>query len=140
MTENQLKETERETKKRSMTSRFSIEAADMFTLLSAKDWSDKKPKLNLFTEKLTKDKDAMKALNLIASCTREWKGIVSKKGLTQFFTTGYAALEVSIQPSPKSRGSRLRSPSLSNKVYDLSLATHKSTKTQSRTLLGTNTI
>jgi hypothetical protein len=98
MTENQLKETERETKKRSMTSRLSIEASDMFTLLSAKDWSDKKPKINLFTEKLTEDKDAMKALNLIASCTREWKGVVSEKGLTQFFTTGYAALDVSIQP------------------------------------------
>ncbi len=40
----------------------------------------------------------MKALNLIASCTREWKGVVSEKGLTQFFTTGYAALDVSIQP------------------------------------------
>jgi hypothetical protein len=77
-----------------MTSRLSIEASDMFTLLSAKDWSDKKPKINLFTE----DKDAMKALNLIASCTREWKGVVSEKGLTQFFTTGYAALDVSIQP------------------------------------------
>ena len=98
MTENQLKETERETKKRSMTSRLSIEASDMFTLLSAKDWSDKKPKINLFTEKLTEDKDAMKALNLIAFCTREWKGVVSEKGLTQFFTTGYAALDVSIQP------------------------------------------
>jgi hypothetical protein len=98
MTEHQLKETERETKKRSMTSRLSIEASDMFTLLSAKDWSDKKPKINLFTEKLTEDKDAMKALNLIASCTREWKGVVSEKGLTQFFTTGYAALDVSIQP------------------------------------------
>jgi hypothetical protein len=98
MTENQLKETEREAKKRSMTSRLSIEAADMFTLLSAKDWKDKKPKMNLFTEKLTEDKDAMKALNLIASCTREWKGVVSEKGLTQFFTTGYAALDVSIQP------------------------------------------
>jgi hypothetical protein len=72
MTENQLKETEREAKKRSMTSRLSIEAADMFTLLSAKDWKDKTPKVNLFTEKLTKDKDAMKALNLIASCTRKW--------------------------------------------------------------------
>jgi hypothetical protein len=98
MTENQLKETEREAKKRSMTSRLSIEAVDMFTLLSAKDWKDKKPKVNLFTDKLTEDKDAMKALNLIASCTREWKGVVSEKGLTQFFTTGYAALDVSIQP------------------------------------------
>ena len=62
MTENQLKETERETKKRSMTSRLSIEASDMFTLLSTKDWSAKNPKMNLFTEKLTKDKDAIKAL------------------------------------------------------------------------------
>jgi hypothetical protein len=98
MTENQVKETERETKKRSMTSHLSIEAVGMFTLLSAKDWSDEKPKINLFTEKLTEDKDAMKALNLISSCTREWKGIVSEKGLTQFFTMGYAALDVSIQP------------------------------------------
>jgi hypothetical protein len=49
MTEHQLKETERETKKRSMTSRLSIEAADMFTLLSTKNWSDKSPKINLFT-------------------------------------------------------------------------------------------
>jgi hypothetical protein len=79
MTENQLKETERETKKRSMTSRLSIEAVDMFTLLSAEDWSDKKPKINLFTDKMTEDKDAIKALNLIASCTREWKGVVSEK-------------------------------------------------------------
>jgi hypothetical protein len=81
-----------------MTSRLSIEAADMFTLLSVKYWSDKKPKINVFTEKLTEDKDAMKALNLTASCTKEWKGVVSEKGLTQFFTTGYAALDVSIQP------------------------------------------
>jgi hypothetical protein len=37
MTENQLKETERKAKKRFMNSRISIEADDMFTLLSAKD-------------------------------------------------------------------------------------------------------
>jgi hypothetical protein len=38
--------------------------------------------VNLFTEKLTEDKDTMvKALNLIASCTREWKEVVSEKGL-----------------------------------------------------------
>jgi hypothetical protein len=43
-TEHQLKETQRETKKRYMTSCLSIEAANMFTLLSTKDWSNKTPK------------------------------------------------------------------------------------------------
>jgi hypothetical protein len=49
--------------------------------------------VDIFTEKLTEDKDAMKALNLIASCTR-----VSGKGLAQLFTTGYSALAINIQP------------------------------------------
>jgi hypothetical protein len=148
MTENQLKETERKTKKRSMTSCLSIEAANMCTLLSVKDWSDKKSKMNLFTEKLIKDKDAKgEALNLIASCTTEWKGVVSKKGLAQFFTTGYAALDVSIHSQAASQfscsssalqESRPRPPSPS-KEYDPSLPTPKSMKMQCNTLLGTNT-
>jgi hypothetical protein len=69
-----------------------------YTLLSVKGWRDKKSKVYLLMEKLTiKDKDAMKALNLITSWTRESnKGIVSKRGLIQFFTTGYAALDMNI--------------------------------------------
>jgi endoglucanase Acf2 len=84
MTKNQVKETQREAKKISMVPHLSINKANMFTLLSVKDWKDEKTKMILFMEKLTKAKDAMKALNLMASCTREWKGVMSRKGLTHF--------------------------------------------------------
>jgi hypothetical protein len=79
-----------------MTLRLSIKAADLSTILSAGDWKVKKPKMNTSTEKLTADKDAMKALNLIASCTREWKGVISEKGPTQLFVMGYSVLDRNI--------------------------------------------
>jgi hypothetical protein len=77
--------------------RLSIKAADLSTILSVGDWKVKKPKMDTFTEKLTADKDAMKALNLFASCTREWKGVISEKGPTQFFVMGYSVLDRNIR-------------------------------------------
>jgi hypothetical protein len=98
MTDSTLKSIEREDLKKSMLSRLSGEAADLFILLSAKDWNDDRPRIHSFARQLLADKDMMKAVNLVTSETRAWRGSVSSRGLTQFLSTGYAATDVNIQP------------------------------------------
>jgi hypothetical protein len=98
MTDSTLKNIEREDLKKSMLSRLSGEAADLFILLSAKDWHDTKPRIHSFARQILADKDMMKAVNLVTSETRSWRGSVSSRGLAQFLSIGYAATDVNIQP------------------------------------------
>jgi hypothetical protein len=98
MTESTLKSIEREDLKKSMLSRLSGEAADLFFLLSAKDWNEDRSRIHSFTRQLLANKDMMKAVNLVTSETQAWRGSVSSRGLTQFLSTGYAATDVNIQP------------------------------------------
>jgi hypothetical protein len=71
---------------------------ELFTLLSAKDWSDYKPELSEFAKQLLADRDPFKAMNLITSETRAWRGTVGRRGITQFFCMGYAATDIETQP------------------------------------------
>ena len=98
MTDSTLKTIEREDTKKSMLSRLSGEAADLFILLSAKDWNDARPRIHTFARQILADKDMMKAVNLVTSETRSWRGSVSSRGLAQFLSTGYAATDVNVQP------------------------------------------
>jgi hypothetical protein len=75
MTDSTLKSIEREDLEKSMLSRLSGEAADLFILLSAKDWNDGRPRIHSFARKLLADKDMMKAVNLVTSETREMERI-----------------------------------------------------------------
>jgi hypothetical protein len=95
----QLDSLKKEERKKSMLSRLSPEAEQLFTLLSAKDWTDSSPQLNTFSEKLLADKDPTKALNIVHSVTRNWKGRVCEKGLIQFFSSGYMATDIHLKPS-----------------------------------------
>ena len=98
MTELALRSAKREEHKTSMISRLSSEQSELFTLLSAKDWRDYKPELSGFAKQLLADRDPFKAMNLITSETRGWRGTVGRRGITQFFCMGYAATDIETQP------------------------------------------
>jgi hypothetical protein len=95
----QLESLTKEDRKKSMLSRLSPETEGLFTLLAAHDWNDASPKLNVFAEKLLSDKDPTKALNVVHSATRNWKGRVCECGILQFFSTGYMANNIHARPS-----------------------------------------
>jgi hypothetical protein len=82
MTESTLKSIERENIKKSMLSRLSGEAADLFILLSAKTWNDPLPRIHTFTRQLIANKDMMKASNLAAGHVRDkiLEGVSQQQG------------------------------------------------------------
>jgi hypothetical protein len=98
MTRYQKKAFERDAKKKSMLSRLSKQQAQLFTLLSARDWHDHRPKINPSTEGLLEDRDPEKAWNLVQDWTRHWSGQVSKGGLINFLSSGFEAHDVDEQP------------------------------------------
>jgi hypothetical protein len=59
---------------------------------------DDHPRLSAFASQLLSDKDPWKAHSLITSETRSWRGMVCKRGITQFFCMGYAAVDISVRP------------------------------------------
>jgi hypothetical protein len=64
---------------------------DLFTLLAAKDWYDTRPQLNRATERLLASRAPEKQWNLIEDWSRKWPGLVSKQGVVQFLSSGYAS-------------------------------------------------
>jgi hypothetical protein len=98
MAAHALRSSQREEHKTSMISRLSSEQSALFTLLSARDWRDYKPELSEFAKQLLADRDPFKAMNLITSETRSWRGTVGRRGITQFFCMGYAATDIKTQP------------------------------------------
>jgi hypothetical protein len=98
MTRYQKKAYEREATKKSMLSRLSKQQAQLFTLLSARDWHDYRPKINPSTEGLLEDRDPEKAWNLVQDWTKHWSGQVSKGGLINFLSSGFEAHDVDEQP------------------------------------------
>jgi hypothetical protein len=61
MTKYQKKAYKRDAKKKSMLSRLSKQQAQLFTVISARDWHDYCPKINSSTEGLLEDCDPEKA-------------------------------------------------------------------------------
>ena len=98
MTKFQKKAFERDAKKKSMLSRLSKQQAQLFTLLSARDWHDYRPKINPATEGLLGDRDPEKAWNLVQDWTHHWSGQVSKGDLVSFLSQGFEAHGVDDQP------------------------------------------
>jgi hypothetical protein len=64
---------------------------DLFTLLATKDWYDTHPTLNRATERLLSSRVPENQWNLIENWSREWPGLVSKQGVVQFLSSGYAS-------------------------------------------------
>jgi hypothetical protein len=98
MTKYQRKAFEREASKKSMLSRLSKQQAQLFTLISARNWRDYRPKINSSTEGLLEDRDPEKAWNLVQDWTKHWSGQVSKGGLINFLSSGFEAHDVDEQP------------------------------------------
>jgi hypothetical protein len=80
-------------KKRGLFSRLTPNQGKLFTALSAKNWRDYDPELNLMTKQLMADRDGNKIANLAEDWTQDWQGRVSKSGLLQFLTKGYRSEE-----------------------------------------------
>jgi hypothetical protein len=76
---------------RSVLGKLSERQKDLFTLLAAKDWYDTRPALNRATERLLSSRVPEKQWNLIEDWSRKWPGLVSKQGVVQFLSSGYAS-------------------------------------------------
>lgn len=98
LTQKSLRTSRKESKKKSMMSRLSPDAEELFYLLSATSWREKSPRLNSFMRKLVRDKDASKAINMVQSKTVGWTGMISSKQLVQFFSSGYRARNIDHSP------------------------------------------
>ena len=69
-----------------------------FAIPERRRCSNYHPKLSTFASQLLSDKDPRKAHGLVTSKTRSWRGMVCKRGITQFFCLGYAAIDVNVRP------------------------------------------
>jgi hypothetical protein len=87
-----------EAKKLSMMSRMGPETEKLFQVLSAKDWDERKPKLNSFMTRLMKDKGMSRACELVRSQMRRGEGAVTENGLIQFLSSGYLCKTMDEKP------------------------------------------
>jgi hypothetical protein len=94
----QQKAYKRDSRKKSMLNRLPDEQVKLYTLLSARDWHDRKPKINGFTEDLLSDRDPERAWNHLETVSRDWPGEVSKTGLIHFLSKGFRASDVDESP------------------------------------------
>jgi hypothetical protein len=76
---------------KSVLGKLSQRQRDLFTLLAAKDWNNTSPMLNEETENLLSYRAPEKQWNLIDDWSRSWPGLVSKQGVVQFLSSGYAS-------------------------------------------------
>jgi hypothetical protein len=90
MTRFQKNAFKRDAKKKSMLSHLSKQQAQLFTLLSARDWLDYHLKINPLTEGLLEERDPEKA--------EHWSCQVSKGGLINFLSSGFEAHDMDEQP------------------------------------------
>ena len=94
----QKKAYKRDSRKKSMLNRLPEEQVKLYTLLSARDWHDRRPKMNSFTEDLLSDRDPERAWNHLETISRDWPGEVSKTGLIHFLSRGFRASDVDESP------------------------------------------
>jgi hypothetical protein len=87
-----------EERKSSMMNKMGQETEKFFLVLSAKDWNEKKPKLNEFMRRLMKDKGMSRANELVRSEMRRGEGVVTENGLIQFLSGGYLCKTVDEKP------------------------------------------
>lgn len=76
---------------KSVLGKLSERQKDLFLLLAARDWYDTRPQLNRSTERLLASRAPEKQWNLIEDWSRKWPGLVSKQGVVQFLSSGYAS-------------------------------------------------
>jgi hypothetical protein len=87
-----------EEKKSSMMNKMGQETEKFFLILSAKDWNEKRPKLNEFMTRLMKDKGMSRANELVRSEMRRGEGVVTENGLIQFLSGGYLCKTLDEKP------------------------------------------
>jgi hypothetical protein len=87
-----------EERKSSMMNKMGQETEKFFLVLSAKDWNEKKPKLNEFMRRLMKDKGMSRANELVRSEMRRGEGVVTENGLIQFLSGSYLCKTVDEKP------------------------------------------
>ena len=87
-----------EEKKLSMMNKMGQETEKFFLILSAKDWNEKRPKLNEFMTRLMKDKGMSRANELVRSEMRRGEGVVTENGLIQFLSGGYLCKTLDEKP------------------------------------------
>ena len=98
MSRLQKKAYKRESKKKSMLNRLPEEQVKLYSLLSARDWYNQRPRINSFTEDLLSDRDPERAWNHLETTARDWPGEVSKTGLIHFLLKGFRASDVDESP------------------------------------------
>jgi hypothetical protein len=94
----QLEDKERERRKSSMMSQMGPKTEKLFYLLSARDWDEKKPKLNSFMKMLTEEKGMSRAVKVVQSKMKRWDGTVTASGLVQFLSSGYICKNLDNKP------------------------------------------
>jgi hypothetical protein len=76
---------------RSALGKLSERQKDLFTLLAARDWRDTDPMLNTQTTRLLGSRNPERQWNLLEDWSRRWPGNISKQGVIQFLSSGYAS-------------------------------------------------
>jgi hypothetical protein len=76
---------------RSAIGKLSERQKDLFTLLAARDWRDSDPALNTQTTRLLGSRNPERQWNLLEDWSRRWPGNISKQGVIQFLSSGYAS-------------------------------------------------
>lgn len=98
LTKQLLEVTEQEERKKSMKSLLSPEPEELFTLLCAKDWRNKKPKTSPFIDKLLANENMTKALGIIRAAVANWNGAASENGIAKFLSMGCTAPDINDRP------------------------------------------
>jgi hypothetical protein len=98
ITASHLKRDAKEDKKRSMLSHLAPKAAQLFDLLSAKDWSNSDPKMNPFLKDLIFDKDSHRASGIMMTPAKKWSGEISDKCLLSLLANGFAMTDIQEPP------------------------------------------
>jgi hypothetical protein len=99
--DNQLLQKEKDDRKKSILSKYTVRSESLFFLLSAKNWNYEKrglPKLNGFMKGLVADRDFARIKEQIKEGTKGWRGKICEQGLAKFFVTGYLGSEYEERP------------------------------------------
>lgn len=78
--------------KKSVLGRMSERQQELFTTLSARDWSDETPELNSSVKRLVKDKDSQRLIALVQEWTENWLWTIHDSGLLQLLARGHCSV------------------------------------------------
>lgn len=88
---SQVEQRAREAKKRSVLGKFDDEQRDLFDLLAAEDFDDRRPRMCSEARHFFEDKDLAHLQGVVNGWQRRWGGTVRTNALIQFTASGYLA-------------------------------------------------